>query len=427
MTDIETKKAIRMILISASLGGIGFLSFNNGFLLAYFANLGISSSSILILLSLFPVTQFIFMIPSSYLSDNFGKKFIGGIGHVFCVFGFLLLMNASFFLNNLLFWIVGLGIVMFGIGIAMSISSWFALIHPIIPEKIRGRFFGSLRFTWQSVGFIFTLVVIYILEQYPNLEIYQLVIGVITFCFALRLLFYLRIPELDKISTKRESFIRSFQKVVTIPQFLPFCAYCFLLTLFTGACPQLFNLIEKDIIQMEKVDIVFLGNLLVVGALVGFFLGGFMVDRFGTKYVFLCCHFGFGSIIFLFLFRNYFPIEIKIFVGIITILFGLIQAASSIAMTSETLLLIPNENKSLSTGLWFTLYSGGVGLSGILCAQALKLGILSDKWYLWGLLLSSYDGLLLFCGTMVLLMTVTLGLIPSFIKKTPAQWIPHNQ
>ena len=32
---------------------------------------------------------------------------------------------------------------------------------------------------------------------------------------------------------------------------------------------------------------VFIGNLLVVGALVGFILGGRMVDRFGTKYVFL--------------------------------------------------------------------------------------------------------------------------------------------
>ena len=416
-----------MIMISSCLGGLGFLAFNNGFLLAYFVNLGISSSSILILLSLFPATQFVFMIPSSFLSDNFGKKFIGSIGHVFCVFGFLLLMNGSFFPKNYLLWILGLGVVIFGIGIAMSIGSWFALIHPIIPEKIRGRFFGSLRFTWQSVGFIFTLFVIYILEQFPNPEIYQLVIGVITFCFALRLLFYLRIPEMDKVSIKRESLISSLKKVFSIPQFLPFCSYCFLLTLFTGACPQLFNLIEIDVIQMEKVEIVFIGNLLVVGALAGFYLGGILVDRFGTKYVFLCCHFGFAAIIFIFLFRNYFSIDIKTFVGVLTILFGLVQAASGIAMTSETLFLIPNENKSLSTGLWFTLYSGGVGLSGILCGQALNLGVLSDTWFFRGQILSNYDSLLLFCGTMVLLMTVTLGLIPSFLKKRTAQWIPHNQ
>ncbi len=41
MTDSETKHAIRMILITTSLGGMSYLSFNNGLLLAYFSILGI--------------------------------------------------------------------------------------------------------------------------------------------------------------------------------------------------------------------------------------------------------------------------------------------------------------------------------------------------------------------------------------------------
>ena len=58
----------------------------------------------------------------------------------------------------------------------------------------------------------------------------------------------------------------------------------------------------------------------------------------------------------------------------------MIQAASGIAMTSETLSLIPSENKSLSTGLWMTLYTGGTGLSGTLFSQLLKLGVFSNEW-----------------------------------------------
>jgi len=179
------------------------------------------------------------------------------------------------------------------------------------------------------------------------------------------------------------------------------------------------------VLLWSKVEIVFIGNLLVAGALAGFFLGGRMIDRFGTKYVFLCCHFGFGIII-LFLWRNLFTEEIRIVVGILTILFGMVQAASSIAMTSETLALIPPKNKSLATGLWFTLYSGGTGLSGILSGQALELGVFNESWIWLGQSMSSYDGLLLFSGTMVLLMTVTLGMIPSMIKKVPAGWIPQS-
>jgi hypothetical protein len=69
MNDLETKKAIRMILITTSLGGMSYLSFNNGLLLAYFSYLGIPSATILILLALPPLSQFVFMIPFSYLSD----------------------------------------------------------------------------------------------------------------------------------------------------------------------------------------------------------------------------------------------------------------------------------------------------------------------------------------------------------------------
>ncbi|GIT08862.1 MAG: hypothetical protein CM1200mP30_24920 [Pseudomonadota bacterium] len=79
------------------------------------------------------------------------------------------------------------------------------------------------------------------------------------------------------------------------------------------------------------------------------------------------------TILILFLLRSLFPGEIIFIVGILTLLFGLVQAASGIAMTSETLVLIPLENKSLATGLWFTLYSGGAGLSGIMSSKALEL------------------------------------------------------
>jgi len=426
MSDSKTKNAIRMILLTASLGGMSYLSFNNGLLLSYFSHLGIPSATILILLSILPITSFLIIIPFSFLSDIYGKKKIGILGMIFSLFGFSLLIFVSFLPESIHIIGIGLGIVIFGIGSAMTLGNWFALLHPIIPEKIRGRFFGQLRLTWQSVGILFTLIVIYILELYPTLGTYQVILGVITILMLARMVFYLQIPELEKCIVKKESFRTSFLKVLNIPRYLPFCAYCFLLTLFTGACPQIFNLIEKDVLLWSKVEIVFIGNLLIAGALAGFFLGGRMIDRFGTKYVFLYCHFGFGTILFLFLLRNLFMEEIWIFVVILTILFGMVQAASSIAMTSETLALIPPKNKSLATGLWFTLYSGGIGLSGILSGKALEMGIFSESWIWLGQSMSNYDGLLLLSGTMVLLMTVTLGMIPSVIKKVPASWIPQS-
>ncbi len=426
MTDSETKSAIRMIMISASLAGMSYISFNNGLLLSYFSHLKIPNASILILLSILPVSLFFLIIPFSYLSDKLGKKFIGNIGLIFQLIGFSLISAIGFFPEKYLILGISLGIAAFGAGQAMNVGSWYALIHPIIPENVRGRFFGLLRLTWQSVSFFFMLIAIYILENYHSLKLFQAVLSLITILMAIRILFYRRIPELDRKVPDKISLMKTTLNVISIPEYLPFCAYCFLLTLFTGACPQIFNLIEKDVLQFSEAEIVFIGNLLILGSLAGFFIGGRLVDRIGTKYVFLLCHFGFGTIIFLFLLRDTFQFDYIVIVGTLTILFGFVQAASSIAMTSETLVIIPELNKSLAVGLWFTLFSGGTGLSGILSGKALELNLFSSSWTLLGQNMTSYDVILLIFATMVMLMTVTLGLIPSFIRKTPAQWIPHS-
>ena len=415
-----------MILLTASLGGLAFLSFNNGLLLAYFSYLNVPSATILLLLASMPLTQFVFMLPVSFLADFLGKKFIGNIGLLFSLFGFILLIFASILPENFNIWIIALGIVLFGLGTAMNMGNWFALLHPIIPEKIRGRFFGRLRLTWQSIGIVLTLLFIYMLEQFPYLRMYQAVLVIVSIFLTVRILFYQHIPELEKPTPPKESFLKTLMNVIAIPDYISFCSYCFLLTFFTTACPQIFSLIEKDVLSFTKTEIVFIGNLLIIGALAGFVLGGRMVDKLGTKYVFMFCHFGFGAIIIFFLLRSLLPGKIIVIVGILTLLFGLVQAASGIAMTSETLVLIPKENKSIAIGLWLTLINAGAGLSGIISSTALELNLINPEWSLFGLQMNSYDGLLLMFGTMVLLMTVTLGLIPSVIKKTPAAWIPQS-
>ena len=426
MTEADRKKAMNMILLTASLGGLAFLSFNNGLLLAYFSYLNVPSATILLLLASMPLTQFVFMLPLSFLADFLGKKFIGNIGLLFSLFGFILLIFASILPENFNIWIIALGIVLFGLGTAMNMGNWFALLHPIIPEKIRGRFFGRLRLTWQSIGIVLTLLFIYMLEQFPYLRMYQAVLIIVSIFLTARILFYQHIPELEKPVPPKESFLKTLINVIAIPDYISFCSYCFLLTFFTTACPQIFSLIEKDVLSFTKTEIVFIGNLLIIGALAGFVLGGRMVDKLGTKYVFMFCHFGFGAIIILFLLRSLLPGKIIVIVGILTLLFGLVQAASGIAMTSETLVLMPKENKSLAIGLWLTLINAGAGLSGIISSTALELNLINPEWSLFGLQMNSYDGLLLMFGTMVLLMTVTLGLIPSMIKKTPAAWIPQS-
>lgn len=129
-------------------------------------------------------------------------------------------------------------------------------------------------------------------------------------------------------------------------------------------------------------------------------------------------------LVFLFLARECLPVGVLFTVGLSHLLFGLVYAVSSVAISTEMLALIPPDHKSLSTSLCMVLMRGGGALSGLLAAYALKLGLLRESWTLWGRTMSSYDALLLACGVMVVLLVVTLGLVPSVLNKS--QWVPQG-
>ncbi len=194
------------VFITASLGGLSFLAFSNGLLLAYFSRLEISSSEILLLLALPSILQFMLVLVFSYLSDRVGKKLIGATGLFCSASAFYLFWQAGFSEG---FWrhsFSVVGVFFFGIGMAMSFSNWFAMLHPLIPQQIRGRFFGRLRLTWQGFGFLFSLLVFYLLEQNPGLEVYHWVLGFLVLFLMVRIPIFWSIPEVEKQFFQRVFF-----------------------------------------------------------------------------------------------------------------------------------------------------------------------------------------------------------------------------
>lgn len=233
------------ILTTTCLGGAAFLAFNNGFLLAYLSRLEMSGSEILILLALPLMVQFTLVMPFGYLSDWFGKKFIGLLGMVFSGSGLFLLTFAGVAPFRPTGVVVIVGIVAFGVGTAMSHSNWFALLDPLVSQETRGRFFGKLRLTWQGFGVGCFALVTLMLERFPELETYRVVLGILALFGFVRMIAFSRIPELERPKPPSESLWSSLKKVVALPGYLPFCSYCFLLSLFTATSPQLFGLLEK--------------------------------------------------------------------------------------------------------------------------------------------------------------------------------------
>ncbi len=402
------------------------LFFKNGFLLAYLLKMGLKSSTVLILLSLPSVALFFLSVPFAYYADKYGKKRIGISGIILTIAGFVFIILAGFFDTQISIKLIVSGIVLFSIGVSALLSGWFALLSPLIPEAMRGSFFGNLRVSWQIFAIGCSLFLTFILGKNASLGTYQLILAFFTSLLFLQIFLYSKIPEIERGKFKEMSMGKILATIPEVPGYMPFCAYCFLLMLATGAWPVTMGLLEKNVLDFSDDTIVHMGTMLFLGSMVGFYTGGKMVDKFGTKMVFLVIHFSYFLFLFLVILRDLTPLPQVFYFSFLTFGLGLIQASSSIAVTSEMMALAPAKNKSVIISLCMSLQWGGAAISGVVSGKLIEYGILSKTWFFKGLILSNYDTLILFSSVMVFVFIVTLGLIPSVVKTKEVQWVPHS-
>ena len=420
----EIKRALRNITIGQCAGLLGPLLFGNGFMLAYLLRLGIPAYRILFLFALLPLISMALTLPFSYLADCAGKKKLGAAGLAVSIAGFFMLPLAAFMPHSTMWWITT-GILIFSVGNTANGASWFALLSPIVPEEIRGRWFGQMRTAWQTTAIIFSLGLAALLHRHPELYIFQLMLAATGLLMIVRLVFYIQIPELEPVNPPRGGFFRALGAVFRIPGYMRFCLYIFLLS-FTSAGAGLFGLLQKETLGFSDSQLIMTGNLLSIGTVAGFFIGGKMVDHLGAKPVFLTGHLVFSLALAGVLLRGFLPLPLIVTVGLLSFLFGTMQGATGIAGTSELLALIPPENKSLSTGFNLTLTAAGAALAGFLPGQLLKMKVLPAQWTIAGQTLSAYDIMLTGFMVMTVLMAAALGLVPT-IRHLRSQWLPQNR
>lgn len=423
-TPAEQKRGMRNAIITQMVSAAGNITFDSGLMLLYLTKMGFADRSIILLLSTKTVLMMLLSIPTAYWCDRIGLRPMSVVGIIIGFVSFAGITLSASLPEPMDRWVVALSMIGFSSGIAVFNSGWFPLLKGFVPTAITGRFFGLLRFSWQAVALGCVVAYSLFLESDSALWLFQVVLGVILVGQAAKLFFFLRIPTFDKSSLASGSLLNAIKEVLPTPQFIPFCAYCFLLTLFTTAMPMLFNLVEKKHLSLGDNTIAMLGAATMAGAVMGYSLGGWVVDRYGTKVVFAIAHMGFMMTACLFPLRGLLSIPpVVYFVGI-HVVWGLLYAFSSVALSTELFAVMPQKNRSLATAIWWTLISGGGAMSALLAAGAVSLGFLNESWQLFGHGVSQYDALILIYGIITGLMAVTLGLVPSVIGQP--KWLPRG-
>lgn len=319
-------KGLRQAVLAQLFGTLGMNSFNNGIMLLYMTVLGVSPIRILIYLAIPNALSTVFRLPSAYLADRYGKKCLGLIGLFLVVLGYSVVPIAGSFPLSTAEALLVSGFTVLAIGKMLFACGWVAMLFPLVPEDRRGRVFASMRFLFRAANITVAGICAYMLSENAPISRFQIITAVLAVGFLVRAILYRRVPELERQHTRTGSFAQTLGKVVRINGYAGFCAYVFLLTLFTAGCGSLFALVEKNTMALSSGWVVLLANISMIGGMCGFFLGGRAIDRWGTKYVFMTCHFGFGLGIIGFLMRGVTPFPLLVTLGGVHFFLGAVAA-----------------------------------------------------------------------------------------------------
>jgi MFS family permease len=427
LTEQKRRQAYRAIILTQCFGMLTYFLFSNGFYLNYFTKLGFSSAAFAMLSSLPWLLGGFLLLPFAYVSDRLGKLKLALIGQAGLIASVLIMMMAGWGGAQLALPLTVIALLIYCFGMSVQGSNWFALLNPIIPAEVRGRFFGRLRVTFLTVNVLFTLLISGVLKLTQSMSAFQMLLGIVLIAHVIRYFTYARIPELERegdVRGDRHSFRFAMKQVSAIPGYLAFNGYVFLITLFTAGVPIVFNLMQKDVFAFSESAIMVVGNFFLGGTILGCWLGGLSVDRFGTRAALLASHVSYAAVILGMLARHWFPWPLMIHVMLCSALFSMVAGIAGVAITSEALALIPERNKSLSTAVHMVLINWGVALAGLFISWALRWAIFEGRWSMLGQTFTDYDSILLLFALLVFLMLAAIGLVPKVVRK--AQILPGS-
>lgn len=179
-------------------------------------------------------------------------------------------------------------VLAYSVAVNVATTAWFPLLTDIIPARIRGRFFGSMRAIWQTTSFLVTLLSGWLLGSNTSVgRFYFVFLLGIGFHFA-RLNFVRKLPDPPPPRKgKPESLFRNLKRPLRDQQFRPFIVFVlFVFGLNAAALPFVMPYLKVDLGFPSSVS-VYATACIAFGSILSLRRWGSLADRWGNRAVFL--------------------------------------------------------------------------------------------------------------------------------------------
>jgi Na+/melibiose symporter-like transporter len=315
-------------------------------------------------------------------------------------------------------------LICFGILMTFYAAAWFPFIDEFLTKENRSRFFGMLRFSWQTCSVLFFLICGLIIGKHPPLWVLQLIIAVSAVLLLGRAYFInlIHVPEADR---KPLLFKKGLELIFSNKPLTSFSVYlAFLYLAAQGTVPLTYIYLKNHLNTPDNI-VVIVSSLALGGTIAGFFFAGRLIARIGVKKTLLAVHIGFALInLLLFIFSGPGTAAL-IIITTLLVLYGFFIAISSVAVSSEMLELATPGNKAMAMAFCVTMTSAGLGGARVLSSVIIGSGILAPAWNIGTHEFSMFHTMYLGYGLSILFVCVLLVIVPAIFPKGEYHYVPH--
>ena len=240
-------------------------------------------------------------------------------------------------------------------------AAWFPLIADMVPEQMRGRFFGALRLSWRATSTAAVLAAGWYLGSDPALWQFYPVLGIAIVGMFIRVVLMRRLPDFPSLRTgKPDPIVRSLRRPLGDQSFVRFMLIG--MAVFGAQFLGLPFIVPylNDTLGFPASWTMFAAAGLGIGQMLSLTRWGRLADRWGNRFVFLLgillCAAAFGFLVVTPAWRTS---PAAAFVGGFagTLLLGIGSAGWQLAQTVRMLHVSPADQQGAYTAV-FSMLTG---------------------------------------------------------------------
>ncbi len=295
--------------------------------------------------------------------------------------------------------------------------AWYPMLDMILAPDERGGFFGIMRFSYILINACILYLIGKILGTAPAIHTMQIIIAVAGLCMLGRKICMDKMPDNPEVKQNKLDIKKSLNISIRNAPLVGFSFYSCFFNIATASIMPLAVIYIKTRLNFSAEAVMTSTSLYMVGMVCGYAASGKLMNRIGHRYFQILTHSVYVAVLGVLTMVHPATPYSHIIITILFWCLGTGGAFFSCLNSTEMLAAAKPGNKIMGMAFCQTFTNMGAAIGRLGTTLVLAAGVLMPDWKFFGINMSCYNFMFMFCFIMMVFFYLLLLLSPAVIAK----------